>query len=111
MTRPLVVALMASMDEVALAAGIRKPDIKRVIQPLLDQTLRNYFEHNAAAAFSGPLARGDVATVHRHLAALKELPEVRDAYLALASVAGKRLPLRNRETVALKLAQRRWDDK
>ncbi len=39
---PLVIALMASLEQVALAAGVRKRDIKRVMLPLLSQTLRNY---------------------------------------------------------------------
>ena len=108
---PLVIALMASMEEVALAAGIRKPDIKPVIAPLLQQTLRNYFKHDAAAAFSGPLARGDIATVRKHLTALKQLPAVRETYLALARLAGKRLPIRSREIVALELAQHREEHK
>ena len=70
---PLVIALMASLEQVALAAGVRKRDIKRVMLPLLSQTLRNYLYQDAASAFSGPLARGDVATVRKHLDELKKV--------------------------------------
>jgi predicted short-subunit dehydrogenase-like oxidoreductase (DUF2520 family) len=97
---PLVVALMASLEQVAQAAGIRQRDIKRVMLPLLLQTLRNYLKHDASAAFSGSLVRGDVATVRKHLAELKNLPEARAVYVALVSAALRLLPVRNRKSLA-----------
>ncbi len=102
---PLVIALMATMEEVALAAGIRKQDIKSVAVPLLWQTLSNYLKHDAASAFSGPLARGDVATVKKHLKALEELPDVSGVYTALATASLKRLPVRNRKNIAKELSR------
>jgi predicted short-subunit dehydrogenase-like oxidoreductase (DUF2520 family) len=96
---PLVIALMASLEQVALAAGVSRRDIKRVMLPLLSQTLRNYLERDAGAAFSGPLVRGDVATVRKHLNELKKAPEAREVYMALAKAAAKRLPVRNRKAV------------
>jgi len=101
---PLVIALMATLEQVALAAGIRKRDIKRVMLPLLLQTLRNYLEHDAAMAFSGPLVRGDVVTIRKHLAALEKLPEARAVYVALAKAAAKQLPVRNPRGIELQLA-------
>ena len=103
---PLVIALMASLEQVALAAGIRKQDIKAIMVPLLWQTLHNYLKHDAAAAFSGPLARGDVATVQKHLEELKKLPQAQEVYVALARAALKNLPVKNRrelEGVIIKL--------
>jgi predicted short-subunit dehydrogenase-like oxidoreductase (DUF2520 family) len=60
------------------------------------QTLRNYLKHDAAAAFSGPLARGDVATVRKHLEELKALPDVRAVYVALARAAVRSVPVKGR---------------
>ncbi len=97
---PLVIALMASLEQVALAAGVRKRDIKRVMLPLLLQTLRNYLYQDAASAFSGPLARGDVATVHKHLQELGVVPEAREVYVALAKAALKNLPVKNQKALA-----------
>ncbi len=94
---PLVIALMASLEQVALAAGIRKQDIKPIMVPLLWQTLHNYLKHDAAAAFSGPLVRGDVATVRKHLQELARLPEARQVYVALARAALENLPVKNRK--------------
>ena len=41
--------------------------------PILLQTLANYASFGAAGAFSGPIVRGDVDTVKRHLRVLREL--------------------------------------
>jgi predicted short-subunit dehydrogenase-like oxidoreductase (DUF2520 family) len=92
---PLLVALMAAMEEVGIAAGIRKPQLRTMAGTLLQQTLTNYLAHGAAKAFSGPFIRGDVATVRQHLQALRRMPAAREAYLALARVALKDLPVRN----------------
>jgi predicted short-subunit dehydrogenase-like oxidoreductase (DUF2520 family) len=94
---PLVIALMSSMEQVGSAAGIRKHDIKPVIVPLLWQTLRNYLKNDANSAFSGPLMRGDVATIRKHLAELKKLPEIRQVYIALCRASLKTLPVKNRK--------------
>jgi predicted short-subunit dehydrogenase-like oxidoreductase (DUF2520 family) len=93
---PLVIAMMASLERVALAAGIAPGNIKTMMVPLLWQTLRNYLKHDAALAFSGPLQRGDVVTVRKHLAELKALPEAREVYVALARAAIKNLPVKNK---------------
>ena len=96
---PMVIALMASLESVAKAAGIKPQDVKTMMVPLLWQTLRNYLQHDAASAFSGPLARGDVATVRQHLAELKAVPEARAVYIALAEGALKNLPVKNRKAM------------
>src|SRR5271157_3759642 len=100
---PLVIALMASLEQVAQAAGVRKRDIKRVMLPLLLQTLRNYLYQDAASAFSGPLARGDVATVRKHLQELEKVPEAREVYVALVKSTLKSLPARNRKALRAEL--------
>ena len=100
---PLVIALMASMEHVGKAAGIRRQDIKMVILPLLSQTLQNYLKRDAASAFSGPLVRGDVATVRKHMSELKKLPEARAVYLALAKASLKSLPVNNQKALEREL--------
>jgi len=103
---PLVIALMASLERVAKAAGIRADDVKTLMVPLLVQTLRNYLQHDAASAFSGPLVRGDVATVRRHLEELKAVPEARAVYIALARSAVMNLPVKNRKAMERELKSR-----
>ena len=96
---PLVIALMATMEQVALAAGVRKQEVRTVMGPLLRQTLNNYLERGAANAFSGPLARGDAATVRKHLAALQTLQLPSEVYSTLARSAAKHLPLKKRSVI------------
>lgn len=95
---PLLIALLASAEQVAMAAGARSHAAarKRMV-PILQQTLRNYGTLGPAAAFSGPLVRGDVATVRRHLHALAKLPHARQVYVALATAAMENLPIRHRK--------------
>jgi predicted short-subunit dehydrogenase-like oxidoreductase (DUF2520 family) len=92
---PLFIALMAVLEEVGREAGIKRAQARNLAGPLLRQTLGNYLEHGAAASFSGALIRGDVATVRRHLDALRNIPSARDAYRSLARVAIRHLPVKN----------------
>jgi predicted short-subunit dehydrogenase-like oxidoreductase (DUF2520 family) len=87
---PLLVALLANAEVVGKAAGIKTP--KDSLAKILRTTLDNYLAHGAAAAFSGPIVRGDAATVRKHLAALRRLPEQRTVYMALAKSALRLLP-------------------
>ncbi len=101
---PLVIALMASLEQVAKAAGIRSTDAKTMVLPLLRQTLENYWQRDAASAFSGPLVRGDAATIRKHLRELKKVPEAREVYIALAKAALKSLPVKKRKQLERELS-------
>jgi predicted short-subunit dehydrogenase-like oxidoreductase (DUF2520 family) len=94
-----VIALLATMEQVAEAAGVRRQDVKAIMTPLLWQTVRNYLKKDAASAFSGPLVRGDVATIEKHLAELKKLPQTREVYVALARASLRNLPAKNRKAL------------
>jgi len=87
---------MTTLEQVGKAAGIKPSDLRIMAGPLLRQTLENYLEHGAAAAFSGPLVRGDVMTVRRHLIALRKVPQARRIYLELANSVVMDLPVKNR---------------
>lgn len=47
------------------AAGIPEEIARRLAQPLASESMNNVFRLGAAAALSGPIARGDLATVAR----------------------------------------------
>lgn len=98
-TSPLIVATIAAAEQVAGKAGLSKEATKAAIGPILQQTVHNYLEHGAAAAFSGPLVRGDVETVRRHLNVLRAVPEARAAYVALARIALTTLPVKNKKVL------------
>lgn len=100
---PLVIALMSAMEQVAEAAGVPTGKAKQMIEPLLSRTLDNYMKRDAASAFSGPLVRGDVKTVRKHLVELKRTPEARAVYIALAKAAIERLPVKKKEALRKEL--------
>jgi predicted short-subunit dehydrogenase-like oxidoreductase (DUF2520 family) len=105
---PLLIALLASAEQLAMAAGVRtRAEARKRMLPILQQTLRNYGALGPADAFSGPLVRGDVATVQRHLRALAKLPATRDVYVALAQAALDTLPVRNRRQLEKALRSNR----
>jgi predicted short-subunit dehydrogenase-like oxidoreductase (DUF2520 family) len=96
---PLLTALFATTEEVAVKAGVSRTSAKRRMMPILLQTLANYASYGAAKGFSGPLVRGDVETVLQHLHALRSEPVVRDVYIALARAAIEYLPTKNRSAL------------
>lgn len=96
---PLLTALLAAGERVAGAAGITRKSARERMLPILRQTLANYAKLGAAASFSGPIARGDVSTVSKHLKELLELPEVQEIYVALARAALRDLPAKNRSAL------------
>lgn len=101
---PLIVALLAAGEQVGRAAGVPRAKLRRALAPMLRQTLENYLHHGAAAAFSGPLVRGDLATVRRHLAELKKVAGAREVYVVLAKSALRNLPVKEKNRIARILA-------
>lgn len=93
---PLLVAVLAAAEGIGRAAGASVEQAHEAILPLVQQTIANYASAGAAAAFSGPLRRGDVATIARHLEALRALPRMQAAYVALARIALHELPVKRR---------------
>ena len=93
---PLFTTLMATTEQVAALAGVNRREAKRRMIPILQQTLANYAALDAAGAFSGPIVRGDVETVNRHLRVLRKMPAARKVYLALAGAALQNLPVKHK---------------
>ncbi len=93
---PLFTALLATTEQVAALAGVNRKAAKRRMMPILLQTLANYAAFDAAGAFSGPIVRGDVDTVKRHLRVLRKVPAARKVYSALAGAALQYLPAKHK---------------
>jgi predicted short-subunit dehydrogenase-like oxidoreductase (DUF2520 family) len=94
---PLIVAVLVTSEGVAKAAGLKLPEARRRMMPIVRQTIANYAALGAAGAFSGPLGRGDAQTVHKHLKALKKIPQAKEVYIALAKSAVRHLPVNRRK--------------
>jgi predicted short-subunit dehydrogenase-like oxidoreductase (DUF2520 family) len=95
---PLFTALLATTEQVAALAGVNRKAAKQRMIPILLQTLANYAAFGADGAFSGPIIRGDVDTVKRHLRVLRAAP-AREVYSALARAALRYLPVKNKSTI------------
>jgi predicted short-subunit dehydrogenase-like oxidoreductase (DUF2520 family) len=94
---PLIVAALVTAERVGGAAGITASQTRRLMAPILRQTIKNYAERGAAAAFSGPIKRGDINTVLRHLKELKRVPGASEVYRALVKSALMDLPSTKRK--------------
>jgi predicted short-subunit dehydrogenase-like oxidoreductase (DUF2520 family) len=100
---PLLTALLATTEEVAGLAGVSKGPARERVLPILLETVKNYGKFGGAAGFSGPIVRGDVETVRRHLEALRTAAVPRQVYVALARAALEYLPAKNKKTLRLLL--------
>ncbi|MFL6313396.1 MAG: Rossmann-like and DUF2520 domain-containing protein [Terriglobales bacterium] len=94
---PLIVAALVTAERVGRNAGLSASQTRRVMGPILRQTFKNYEERGAAAAFSGPIKRGDLNTVSRHLKELKRVPGASEVYRALVKSALMDLPSAKRK--------------
>jgi predicted short-subunit dehydrogenase-like oxidoreductase (DUF2520 family) len=86
--------MMAVVQVMAEHCGMRPGDLSKVFGPIVGATLRNIACSSPADALSGPIARGGVETLHRHLEAVGEaLPDVLP-YFAAVSLETVRLARR-----------------
>ena len=90
MASPHLVALFDLATELLASCGVSKRNARQILLPLVESTTDNLIAMTPERALTGTFARGDVATVRRHLAALsrKDLAEALEVYkhLGLRSV-------------------------
>ncbi len=101
---PMVVAALVTTERVGQAAGLSRAQSRKIIGPILHQTLRNYLQGGPAAAFSGPIKRGDLDTVRRHLRELKRVPGAVEVYRALVKSGMRDLPAKKKKELLELLA-------
>jgi len=101
---PLLVAMLVTAERVAKAAGLSAAQARKIMMPIVRQTLANYIALGPAAAFSGPIVRGDVSIVRKHMRKLRKIPRAKEVYVALARAAMQYLPSRNRKELGKILA-------
>jgi predicted short-subunit dehydrogenase-like oxidoreductase (DUF2520 family) len=97
LTSPLFLAFLVTLEDVARGAGLTREESRRKSLPIIRQTLENYSRLGPRHSFSGPIIRGDVETVAKHLAVLRKHSEARDVYVALARSALRSLPVKSRK--------------
>jgi predicted short-subunit dehydrogenase-like oxidoreductase (DUF2520 family) len=79
--------LMCLAEELLREVGIAPEVARQALHPLFASAVENLRGGTGATALTGPIVRGDVDTVERHLAALRGQPDALDAYRALSRTA------------------------
>lgn len=97
-----LVTLVRQVEAVYESIGMSREEAVRAFWPLIGGTLRNIETMGTVQALTGPIARGDVGTIEKHLAAFrKKLPHLLETYCIL----GKQTVRLAREKGTLSLEQ------
>lgn len=78
-----VVAAIDAAAQILASSGLTSMDAAALV-PLAEGAVRNIVAHGTTRALTGPVRRGDAATVARHLEALRDQPELAEVYRVLA---------------------------
>ncbi len=89
MASNLLVALQEEAVKMMIKAGVERNMATKALQPLLAGTVKNISEYGTGKALTGPIARGDIQTVKKHLQALKNDCHVLDIYRSLSQTAAE----------------------
>jgi predicted short-subunit dehydrogenase-like oxidoreductase (DUF2520 family) len=86
MASNFLVTLQAGAERLAGEAGLAPPEARALLAPLVSRTVDNWAELGPERALTGPVARGDEATVARQRAAVADAaPELLELYDALVA--------------------------
>lgn len=89
---PIVLAGIAS--QLLARTGIAERSAEQVVQSLMSAAVENLAHGSPAAVLTGPVARGDMATVRAHLQALRGDPTASAVYELLSRAAAGLVPQR-----------------
>jgi len=67
---------MHAAEEIYMSLGLSSDDAVRAFWPLVKGTIRNIESKGTVQSLTGPIARGDIGTVEKHLSALQENLEI-----------------------------------
>lgn len=99
-------ALAAVSVDLLMEIGMDEARASQALDPLLSATLANLHRCGLPAAITGPLRRGDAATVAKHLKILAGKPDAEMAYRALSRILLERLrPVPNEDDLLRILAE------
>lgn len=96
---PALVALIVAAQQVGELAGFKRRKSSELMGRIVRQTIENCLVTSPQLAFSGPLRRGDIATLRKHLEVLNVQPELLKLYKSLSSIALEHLPVRNADAL------------
>lgn len=98
-----LVGVIGYAVELMKAAGVKDTQALKALTPLIQATVYNVVEKGAEEALTGPIARGDVTTVRKHMDAILETnPALVDFYTSLGSITlavAKRAALQDKQVI------------
>ncbi|MFZ0211502.1 MAG: DUF2520 domain-containing protein [Candidatus Acidiferrales bacterium] len=95
-----LLALVETGIQILTRLGFSRRRARMALLPLIHQTLSNFERFGARATWTGPISRGDYATVSRHMRSLAAWPrEFEQAYAALARISARVLAVRPKQTL------------
>ena len=80
----LLVGLVAAINELADKIGWRRKELVKMIIPLMEHTMNNIKSLGAQKSLSGPLRRGDIAVIEKHLRSLQRDKNLLQIYKVLS---------------------------
>lgn len=82
---PLLISLFDIALELMSSSGVSRKRAQQMLLPLVNSTLANLKKQTPQRALTGPFKRGDIATIQKHIAAMKscDLTDARDVYAVL----------------------------
>jgi len=80
----LLVGLISAIEGLSKDIGWTKKDTSDVISPIIKTTLDNVIKNGVKNALSGPLERGDISTIKKHLKILQKNKNLSNIYKTLS---------------------------
>jgi predicted short-subunit dehydrogenase-like oxidoreductase (DUF2520 family) len=82
-----LISLLNVSQQMLGAADIEIDVADNILQPLIENSLKNYFRDGAVAALTGPVSRGDSKTIEAHIESLNAYPHWQKIYSNLGQIA------------------------
>lgn len=83
-----LVSLMSVVESIYQVVGLTEKEAKKAYLPLVYGSLKNIERSGSTHALTGPIARGDIGTLQKHLTAIdKTLPQYSSLYRSLGLIA------------------------
>jgi predicted short-subunit dehydrogenase-like oxidoreductase (DUF2520 family) len=79
-----IVAAIDAAAAVLATVGVAQDRAAAALVPLAEGALRNIAAHGTTGGLTGPVRRGDLTTISRHLEAIRDRPELAEIYRVLA---------------------------
>ncbi len=67
MTSNYLITLLNSAFDVFEQSGVHKNQIKEIMKPLVVESVNNFFSNDKTSSLTGPISRGDVKSIKKHL--------------------------------------------